>query len=562
MKYKFFFAHFVFFFLLFDSFLGVNDLIAQRDFYKHHEFNKADTLRGQLNPFRTCYDVYFYHLNIAIDHNKRSIEGYNEIHFVAVENFTKVQVDLFSNMQLNKVVYKGKELKFEREHDAVFIEFPQIEKGTKTSFKVYYEGKPITAINPPWDGGFVWTEDGAGDPWVGVACEGDGASLWWPNKDHLSDEPDSMLISVAVSNPLQCIANGNLRSKKAIDEDHTQYNWFVSYPINNYNVTVNIANYAHFQETYEAGDGAELDLDYYVLKENLAKAKKHFRQVPKVLACFERYFGKYPFWNDGFALVETPYLGMEHQSAIAYGNQYKRGYMGGMIPRSMNWDYIIVHETGHEYWGNSISINDMSEMWIHESFTTYMEALFVECAYSYEEAVQYLGSQRMFIKNQEPIRGPMHVNWEDWDGSDHYFKGAWMLHTLRHSINDDEVWFDILKSFYDKHNISNVNTEDFINYVNTCTKKDYTAFFEQYLWHPNVPKLLYKTKKKGGSTLLEYKWEVDVKDFNMPILVGKKDKYQMIHPTSEWQKTTIQKVSLDEFQIARELFLIDLEKVK
>ncbi|MEL6926560.1 MAG: M1 family aminopeptidase, partial [Bacteroidota bacterium] len=334
----------------------------------------------------------------------------------------------------------------------------------------------------------------------------------------------------------------------------------LNFPINNYNVTVNIANYAHFQESYTADDGEVLPLDYYVLRENLAKAKKHFKQVPKVLACFERYFGKYPFWNDGFALVETPYLGMEHQSAVAYGNKYMRGYLGGMIPRSMNWDYIIVHETGHEYWGNSISVSDLSEMWIHESFTTYMESLFVECAYSYKEAVHYLATQRIYIRNREPILGPMEVNWEDWKGSDHYFKGAWVLHTLRHAINDDELWFDLLKSFYDKNYISNVTSQDFIDYVNTCTKKDWTAFFEQYLWHPDIPTLEYKLKKKGGNTLLEYRWNADVAEFDMPVLVGQQGDYQQIQPTASWQKVTLKNVSPDKFKVARELFLIELDE--
>lgn len=382
-------------------------------------------------------------------------------------------------MKINKIVHKNKDLNFTRLHDAVFVQFPFQPKGTKGSFRVFYEGAPTVALIPPWDGGFVWSKDENGDHWIGVACEGDGASLWWPNKDHLSDEPDSMSIRVAVPDPYLCVSNGNLRSREALNDGYTRYNWFVSYPINNYNVTVNIAKYAHFSDIYTSPDRHELQLDYYVLPKNLEKAKKHFQSVHQTLKCFEYYFGKYPFWNDGYALVETPYLGMEHQSAIAYGNQYMRGYLGGMIPRKMDWDYVIVHETGHEYWGNSISCNDLSEMWIHESFTTYMEALYVEYTYGYKDALQYLDifRRRPSILNEQPILGPKDVNWEDWTGSDHYYKGSWVLHTLRNAINDDELWFDLLKSFYQENAISNIETEDFVAYVKERTSKDFIDSF-------------------------------------------------------------------------------------
>lgn len=545
--------------------LLAGSLFAQKDFYKNYTFTKADTLRGALRPERTSYDVTFYDLNIKIDIQKKYLDGYVDIFYTVVHDFQTLQIDLFANMKINKINSENQELSYRREFNAVFVDFPKIQqKGSKGFIRVYYEGAPIEAKNAPWDGGFVWTKDEQGNPWVGVACEGDGASLWWPNKDHLSDEPDSMSIRIAVPKTLTCIANGDLRGSEDLRNGYQRYDWFVSYPINNYNVSVNIGRYAHFSDTYEALDGEQLRLDYYVLAYNLEKAKEHFKQTHKVLACFERYFGKYPFWNDGFALVETPYLGMEHQSAVAYGNRYMRGYLGGMIPNDMNWDYIIVHETGHEWFGNSITANDLAEMWIHESFTTYMEALYVECAYSYKDAMRYLNSQRGFIYNQEPVIGPKDVNWEDWKGSDHYYKGAWLLNTLRHAINDDEVWFDLLKSFYQRYKYSHVTTEDVVNYVNHCAKRDYTPIFQQYLEYTKIPTLEYKVKAAGNNGVeVKYRWKADVAGFDMPVLAGKPDAYQQLFPTTkEWKTTVLNGVNVKEFKVADELFYIEVEEVK
>ena len=294
---------------------------------------------------------------------------------------------------------------------------------------------------------------------------------------------------------------------------------------------------------------------------NLETAQKHFQQVHKVLACFERFFGKYPFWEDGFALIETPYLGMEHQSGIAYGNEYMRGYLGSLIPYDMNWDYIIVHETGHEYFGNSISCNDLSEMWIHESFTTYMEALFVECAYSYEDAIRYLKTQRRFILNREPILGPKDVNWEDWGGSDHYYKGAWILHTLRHIINDDAKWWDLLKGFYEANSLSNVTPQQFVDYVNTCTGRDFSTFFEQYLEYPKIPTFVYELNETKKGLRLRYKWEADATGFDMPLLVGKGEPYQMIYPTTQWQEMIFEDMKANAFKVPTDLFYIKVKEV-
>jgi aminopeptidase N len=366
-----------------------------------------------------------------------------------------------------------------------------------------------------------------------------------------------MEINVAVPTGLVCVSSGNLRKTNRLDNGFTVFNWFVSYPINNYNVSVNIAKYAHFSDVYVAADGDSLALDYYVPAYNLEKAKTHFEQVKPMLACYEKFFGKYPFWRDGFAMVETPYLGMEHQSGIAYGNNYNRGYLGGMIPRDMNWDYIIIHETGHEYFGNSVSTQDHCDMWIHESFTTYLEALYVECMYGYKDAVRYLESQRPFIRNLEPIVGPRNVNWGDWRGSDHYFKGAWVLHTLRNALESDEQWFRLLKALYDHFAYKTTNTAELVRFVNDFTGKNFTPFFRQYLTHPGIPRLAYAVEQSGSDLKVRYKWEADVPDFDMPMLVGKPGNYTRIFPvTGEVRETMIPNLSKSEFLVATELFYV------
>ncbi len=525
------------------------------------KYTEAKILRGKLRPERTCFDVNFYNLNIDIDIKNKFIFGFNEIQYTVIEDFTKMQIDLFENMKISKITYKNQILRFDRIENAVFITIPFQKKGNHGSIKVYYEGNPIVARRAPWDGGFVWTSSKSNQPWVGVACEGTGASLWWPNKDHLSDEPDSMAINITVPQGLTCVSNGVLRSTKKENDDKTSFHWFVSYPINNYNVTLNIADYVHFTDIYIAEDGDSLDLDYYVLPENLKKAKKQFLQSKDVLACYEKYFGKYPFWNDGYALVETPYLGMEHQGAIAYGNKYRQGYLGNS-PLNMHWDYIIVHESGHEYWGNSISCNDHAEMWIHESFTTYMESLFVEYMYDYPKAVDYLLSQKRNIYNDSPLVGPMDVNYDGWVGSDIYYKGAWVLHTLRNVFNDDKKWFDFLKAFYLEHRISNITTADFTKAASKALGKNLDAFFNQYLYETNIPTLVYSIEKKRKKLILKYHWKNVVDDFDMPIKVGNPGHYVMINPSSSVQKIVLKDVKMKDFRIADELFYVEKEQGK
>jgi aminopeptidase N len=510
--------------VIFVLFLGQN-LIAQ--------FTLADSLRGQLRPERSCYDVKFYDLNLDVNFKTKHINGYNTIIYKVVRGFNMLQIDLFSNMKIDSIIHHGNSVKFHRKFNAVFVDLGQMqEEDIIDSIRVYYQGIPRIAINAPWDGGFTWSKDKNEKPWLGVSCEGIGASLWWPNKDHLSDEPDSMRINCTVPSDLTCVSNGNLRSKTKKGEK-TSFEWFVSYPINNYNVTLNIADYVHFSDTFiSPTDGSKLNMDYYVLPYNLTAAKKQFKEAHEVIRIFEKYLDKYPFWNDGYALVETPYLGMEHQSCIAYGNQFMPGYLG-RHPFGMPEDFIILHETGHEWWGNSVSCVDHGEMWIHETFCTYMEAVFMEEKYGKDAGERYLKYHNLYISNNQPILGPKDVNYDNND-SDMYYKGSSMLHTLRTSIGNDKLWWDILKSFYQKHKIKPAVTEDFINLVNEKTGSDYTYFFNQYLKNPELPILYYEIKAgKNGAKVINYKWKNSVANFKMPVYLNYKGKISKLSCSNE-----------------------------
>ncbi|MFZ4543508.1 MAG: M1 family metallopeptidase [Saprospiraceae bacterium] len=527
----------------------------------NQKFSRQDSLRGTLSAARSCYDVKFYDLNVKVDVSRKFIAGTNAIKFVALRDFSLMQIDLFSNMTLKSISYENRKVGFRRDGNAIFITLPKQKKGATGNILIEYEGTPTEALNPPWKGGFVWKKDKNGKPWVGVACEGLGASCWWPNKDHLSDEPDSMRIRVAVPDGLFCVSNGNLRSRKSRDDGYADFEWFVSYPINNYNVTLNIADYIRIADTYTASDSSKLELEFYCLPYNFNKANLQFKQVKPMLKAYEHYFGKYPFWNDGYCLVETSYLGMEHQGAIAYGNQYKKGYLGGRIPEGMDWDYIIIHESGHEYFGNSLSCTDHAEMWLHESFTTYMEALYVEYTMGFSEAIRYLESQRNDIFNEDPIVGPLKVNFDNWRGSDSYYKGSWMLHTLRSSINNDPLFFKLLRQFYESHEHGFATTEDFIALTNKLTQKDFSSFFKQYLYRPEIPVLKYYVKQHKKGVMLFYRWEKVVENFKMPIRVGDAGNYISIVPSNKWQKVYLRNCSKNEMVVPTQLFLIEKEKV-
>ncbi len=477
-------------------FLSIGQSQPEYNWNAQHHFDRGDTLRGSLRLERNCFDVKHYDLDVRLDHRDKSIHGSNTISFTLIDSSKTLQLDLFKNLTIDSVSSQGQHLAYTREFNAIFVEIPQDwQLESQYSLTVWYHGNPTIAQNAPWDGGITWAETQMDKTWFAVSCEGIGASLWWPNKDHLSDEPDSMNMQFTVTSDLKCISNGRLIQVDSTSSDWHTYHWQVSYPINNYNVTFYSADYVHIHDTYTTIENNSLDLDYFVLPENAEKAEQHFKQMHGILNAFEHYFGEYPYINDGFKLVEAPYLGMEHQSAIAYGNNYERGYRGGMIPADMDWDYILVHETGHEYFGNSVSCNDHAEMWIHESFTTYMESLYVEYHWGIEAALRYLSHFTRHM-NTEPIIGPMGVNFGEWKSSDHYFKGSWILHSLRHNIYDDRLWFESLRSLYDEYQHGHVSTEEVIIHFEERIEFPVRQFFYQYLYTPNIPQIRIKKKNK------------------------------------------------------------------
>lgn len=520
-------------------------------------FTRADTLRGALRPERTCYDVHYYGLNVRVDPTYRTVAGSVRVSFHMLAASQRLQLDLFRNMVVDRIEMDGEVLTFERDEDAVFVETRPMKAGYQGTLVVYFGGVPVEAKNAPWDGGFVWKKDESGAPWVGVACQGDGASLWWPCKDHLSDEPDSMRISISVPDSLKAISNGQFQGEFQDGAGWKRFDWLVTYPINTYNVTVNIGRYVHFSDTFTDASGtSRLRLDYYVLPENLEKARKHFTQVQDVLRAFEHWFGPYPFWRDGYKLVETPYLGMEHQSAIAYGNLYRRGYLGGGIPSDMQFDYIILHETGHEYFGNAVSATDLADMWIHESFTTYMESLFVEHQLGYEAAMRYLMHQRAFIANKQPIIGIRGVNWyKRIKTTDQYYKGAWVLNTMRHMAANDSIWFSLLRDFYKTYSYKPVYSEDFFAMAEKYLEKDLSLFFRQYLYSKDVPELQYRLKKRKDGWHMTYRLVASVEQLQLPVTCRIAGKPTTLLADSEWKEMwmPIRKEQELEFDHARYL---------
>jgi aminopeptidase N len=522
-------------------------------------FTKADSLRGMLTPLRTCYDINYYHLDVKVDIEQKSISGSNEFQFTATQDFNKLQFDLFSNFKVEQVLYQGKSLPFTREFNAVFVTFPkQIKKGAKDRFTVVYSGTPIVAVKPPWDGGFIFSKDNAGDPWVSVACQGLGASSWWPNKDHQSDEVDSMLISITSPSNLQEVSNGRLRSTVAKENGYTQHNWFVSNPINNYDVTFYIGKYAHWTDSIQGEDGP-LSIDYWSLKQDSAVARPHWdADVKPMLKSFEHWFGPYPFYKDGYKLVQAPHLGMEHQSAVAYGNQFKKGYLGRDLSHTglgLKFDFIIVHESGHEWFGNNITSKDIADMWVHEGFTNYSETLFTESQLGKESGSEYVRGIRQNIQNDIPIIGPYNVNKEG--SGDMYYKGANMIHTIRQLINDDEKFRSILrglnKTFYHK----TVTTAQIENYISAQSGVKLNKVFDQYLRHAQIPVLEYKV----SGNKLSYRWVCEVKDFDMPVRVSiQQAGFNLIYPTSKWKQVTVDKeINGDTFKVDPD-FYINLKK--
>jgi len=529
-------------------------------------FTRGDSLRGGLSPERTCYDVTYYHLDVRVDPAQKAISGSNLIRFRAVSPFTIMQVDLFPNMEILSVRNESDEsVSYTREFGAVFLRLPsQVRSGSVHEIRIMYRGMPVEAARPPWSGGFTWTTDEDGKAWVSVSCQGTGASLWWPNKDHQADEPDSMLISVTVPPGLFDVSNGTLRSITVLEDHWRRFSWFVANPINNYNVTVNIGNYLHLSDSLVRAP-APLRLDYYVLPWNREKALAQFAQVPSVLRCYEKYFGPYPFEADGYKLVETPYLGMEHQSAIAYGNRYMNGYAGAVQsavgPSSrvgLDFDFIIVHESAHEWWGNSITSKDIADMWIHESFGAYAEAVFVEERWGYETALDYINAKKSSILNDRPIIGIYGV--QNSGSGDMYNKGQLILNTLRHVIDNDSLWWGIVKGLATHFRMQTVTAGEVFGYIGERAGMDLAAFFNQYFRTTGVPELQATITSQGERVTMKYRWNADMKDFAMPVKVTTSgDGFEFIYPTTSWQEMELKQIDPREFRIADDLFYATLD---
>jgi len=499
---------------------------------------RADTLRGMLTPLRTCYDINYYHLDVKINLDDKSVSGSNEFKFTATQDFTKLQFDLFANLKIDKIIYKGAEVPYTREFGAVFVTFPQtIKKGSKDSFTVWYNGNPRVAKQPPWDGGFIFKKDKSGNPFVSVACQGLGASIWWPTKDHQSDEVDSMLISIAVPKDLDEVSNGRSRGIVDLKDGYRKHNWFVANPINNYNVTFYIGKYAHWTDTYQGENGA-LTLDFWSLKEDSAKARPHWdADVKPMLKSFEYWFGPYPWYKDGYKLVQAPHLGMEHQSAVAYGNQFKKGYLGTDLSKTghgLKWDYITIHETGHEWFANNITTKDIADMWVHEGFTSYSEALFTESTQGKKAGDEYAIGLRNGIENQSPIIGPYNVNKEG--SGDMYPKGANLIHTIRQLMDNDEKFRQLLRGLNKEFYHITTTSAEVEKYIAKKSGLKLTKVFDQYLRYAKIPVLEYKI----DNGILSYRWVTDVKGFNMPVKVSlKADEYTLVKPTNDWKTVKI-----------------------
>jgi len=515
---------------------------------------RAEILRGEYGPYRANNDLLYYQLTVRVDPEQKFLKGHTLVRFKMLKEDKRIQLDLHQALSLDKVVLlrsgtPGSSLKFERDNGAVFIDFPELLKAGQTyEVDVYYSGHPLETGR---FGGIAFRKDPIGRPWINTACEGEGASIWWPNKDQWRDEVENMRISVEIPNDLVDVSNGRFLGKKDLGDGYTRWDWLVSYPINNYNVSLNIGHYDHFSD--KLGD---LTLDFYALPEDLEKAKKQFAQARGMIEAFQHYFGEYPFKKDGYKLIQAPYSGMEHQSAVTYGNHFANGYLErdwtgvGISPR---FDFIIIHESGHEWFGNSVSAADTSDMWIHEGWTTYLECLYVEYMYGKADGLKYTNGYKAKVQNRKPIIPQRGINATP--PQDMYFKGALFLNTLRSVIDDDRRWFALIRDVYQHFKYRNIMTEEMVAFFNQKTGRDLAPMFNQYLRHTALPVL----ELKFSEGAVKYRWKVDEANFSMPVRVGIRDRWQLIQPTTEWQtlKTDVKK---DQFEVATDLYFIEVQK--
>ena len=520
--------------------------------HQKQEFTHADTLRGTITPERAWWNVTHYDLSVHFDFNKRSITGYNIISYKIVSAPAKeMQIDLQLGLDIDSILYNGKSLSFRREENAYFVAVPAAQNEQQINkITVYYHGIPRPALHPPWDGGMIWSKDEEGNPWISVACQGLGASVWYPCKDHQSDEPDSASLSMTVPDTLTAVANGRLRSEMKNGDGTATYTWAVRSPINNYNIIPYIGKYAHWHEDYD-GEKGKLDCDFWVMEYNLEKAKLQFRQVIQMLHCFEHWFGPYPFYEDGYKLIEAPHLGMEHQSAVAYGNGFANGYRGTDLSGTgwgLKWDFIIVHESGHEWFGNNITTKDVADMWVHEGFTNYSETIFTDCEYGTEAGNDYVIGTRKRIQNDKPIEGPYGVNQEG--SGDMYYKGGNLVHMIRQIINNDSSFRMLLRGMNETFYHQTVTGKQVEAYISKTSGIDFSKVFDQYVRTTQIPVLEYKV----SGYKLSYRWADCVKGFNMPLKInfgGEK----WISPTEKWRTLKIKKGGKVEFSADRNFYI-------
>ena len=511
---------------------------------------RADLLRGQYGRYRANNDLLFYHLDVRVDPEKKSITGKNTIRFRMLADDTRIQLDLAANLNIDRIVLGSTLLKYERDLGTVYVDFPStLRSGREYTIDFHYSGQPEEQGR---FGGMAFRKDASGNHWITTACEDDGASVWWPNKDQWRDEVEQMQISVSIPNDLVDVSNGRFMGKTDIGEGYTRWDWLVQYPINNYNVALNIGRYEHFSD--RLGD---LPLDFYVLPANMEKAKKQFAQAKPMLEAFRSYFGEYPFEKDGFKLIEVPYAGMEHQSAVAYGNGFVNGYLARDwtgIGISLKFDFIIVHESGHEWFGNAVSAADVSDMWIHEGWTTYLESLYVEKLFGHDEAIRYVNSYKPKVQNREPIITQRGIHRQP--QQDMYFKGTLFLNTLRSVVNDDKVWWELVRDFYQQFKYQNIMTEDVVRFFNARLKRDLTPIFDQYLRRAALPTLALAFNEAGS---MAYKWKAEERAFAMPVRIGRPDNWTTIEPTTDWKVMPMQ-LSKEQVDVATDLYYITVEK--
>lgn len=489
-------------------------------------YSEKDSLQGSLRPERDCFDVYYYDLTVRVDHKKKRIEGSNVVYFEVIHATDRIQIDLAANFRIDSVLFEGRQMNITRKHDAVFIQLDRsLAPNSKHSITVKYGGKPRVAPSPPWNGGFVWKKD-HGKPWIGVACEHLGASSWWPCKDHLSEKPDSMTINIQTLRKYKAIANGNLRSVTPVDEHYDNFEWFVSYPINSYCVTLYIGDFVNIKETF-TNSNQSYDLDFYVLPHNLEKGRAYYQQTKDILRVYEKLYGEYPYANDGLAMVEAPYAGMEHQGAIAIGNDYgkskRRSY------EDSGYDYLLVHETAHEWWGNTVTMRDMADAWISEGFATYTELLFLEDLFGHQAYLKAATQNMLHVRNIWPMVSDRDVNANSFLGGDIYKKGAAMLHNFRCILDDDSLFFKTIKDFYITNKFKTIDSQDFIDFMNHRTGKEHTAFFRKFLYDAEPPILEYQFRMKDDTLQFAFVWiNVDA-DFEMPfsIMVNGEDNHRL-----------------------------------